>query len=297
MLLFIGHNKKGRAKMARFLYSAFSDEAADSIDGQIAACKANGGTHMELRGVDGKNISEFWIRGIGTFGANSGALVLIDGLEGNLSEVDPADIESFSVLKDASATAVYGVRGANGVVLITTKRGNADRLEVTGRVNFGISHLTNMPKYLGSYEYAQLANEARVVRGNYPLYSDTELDIIKYQLDPDLFPDVNWQKELLHKNSFTQTYFVNARGGGSLARYYLSLGYSNESSAYRQDKSSKYSTGVGYQTMNYRVNVDINLTPTTKLYFGSDGFLSIKKEPGNKSTDDLWKTTLSLIHI
>ena len=252
---------------------------------------------MQSSGEPGKNISEFWIRGIGTFGANSSALVLIDGLEGNLSEVDPADIESFSVLKDASATAVYGVRGANGVVLITTKRGNADRLEVTGRVNFGISHLTNMPKYIGSYEYAQLANEARVVRGNYPLYTDTELDIIKYQLDPDLFPDVNWQKELLHKNSFTQTYFVNARGGGSLARYYLSLGYSNESSAYRQDKNSKYSAGVGYQTMNYRVNVDINLTPTTKLYFGSDGFLSIKKEPGNTSTDDLWKTTRNLTPI
>ena len=107
---------------------------------------------IQKSGEPGKNISEFWIRGIGTFGANSSALVLIDGLEGDLSEVDPADIESFTVLKDASATAVYGVRGANGVVLITTKRGTADRLQITGRVNLTISHLTNMPEYLGSYE-------------------------------------------------------------------------------------------------------------------------------------------------
>ena len=252
---------------------------------------------IQRSGEPGKNISEFWVRGIGTFGANSSALVLIDGLEGNLSEIDPADIESFSVLKDASATAVYGVRGANGVVLVTTKRGTADRLQITGRANFTISHLTNMPEYLGSYEYAKLANEAREVRGNLPLYSDIELDIIKYHLDPDLYPDVNWQKELLHKNSLAQTYFINARGGGSLARYYLSLGTSYESAAYRQDKSSKYSTSVGYRTINYRANLDINLTKTTQLYFGADGFVSIKKEPGNNDTDALWATQRNLTPI
>ena len=252
---------------------------------------------IQRSGEPGKNISEFWVRGIGTFGANSSALVLIDGLEGNLSEIDPADIESFSVLKDASATAVYGVRGANGVVLVTTKRGTTDRLQITGRANFTVSHLTNMPKYLGSYEYAKLANEARVVRGNSPLYSDIELDIIRYHLDPDLYPDVKWQKELLHKNSLSQTYFINARGGGSLARYYLSLGTSYESAAYRQDKSSKYSTSVGYRTINYRANLDINLTKTTQLYFGADGFVSIKKEPGNNDTDALWATQRNLTPI
>lgn len=96
---------------------------------------------LQTSGEPGKNISDFWIRGIGTFGANQGALVLIDGLEGDLSQIDPADIESFSVLKDASATAVYGSRGANGVVLVTTKRGTADKLRITGRVNLTVSHL------------------------------------------------------------------------------------------------------------------------------------------------------------
>ena len=279
--------------------------AVDSKDLQVPATnivnmlggRVPGVISIQRSGEPGKNISEFWVRGIGTFGANSSALVLIDGLEGNLSEIDPADIESFSVLKDASATAVYGVRGANGVVLVTTKRGTADRLQITGRANFTISHLTHMPEYLGSYEYAKLANEARAVRGNSPLYSDIELDIIKYHLDPDLYPDVNWQKELLHKNSFAQTYFINARGGGSLARYYLSLGTSYESAAYRQDKASKYSTSVGYRTINYRANLDINLTKTTQLYFGADGFVSIKKEPGNNNTDALWATQRNLTPI
>ena len=252
---------------------------------------------IQRSGEPGKNISEFWIRGIGTFGANSSALVLIDGLEGDLSQIDPSDIESFSVLKDASATAVYGVRGANGVVLVTTKRGTADRLQITGRANFTMSHLTNMPKYLNSYEYAKLANEARAVRGNSELYSPIEMDIIRYHLDPDLYPDVDWQHEVLHKNSFAQTYFVNARGGGSLARYYLSLGTSMESAAYRQDKTSKYSTAVGYNTLNYRANLDINLTKTTQLYFGADGFVSTKKEPGNNNTDALWATQRNLTPI
>lgn len=96
---------------------------------------------VQSSGEPGKNISEFWVRGIGTFGANSGALVLIDGLEGSLSQIDAADVESFSVLKDAAATAVYGSRGANGVVLVTTKRGLESKLKISGRANMTISHL------------------------------------------------------------------------------------------------------------------------------------------------------------
>ena len=253
---------------------------------------------VQRSGEPGKNISELLIRGIGTFGANSSALVLIDGLEGDLSEVDPADIESFSVLKDASATAVYGVRGANGVVLITTKRGTADRLQITGRINLTVSHLTNMPEYLNSYEYAKLANEARAVRGDRPLYSDIEMDLIKYQLDPDLYPDVNWQDELLHKNALQQTYFINARGGGSfgplLLKYWVCPMNRQPTNRTRNCKSS---AKVGYRTVNYRSNLDINLTKSTALYFGADGFISTKSEPGNNDTDALWATQRNLTPI
>lgn len=243
---------------------------------------------LQKSGEPGKNISEFWIRGIGTFGANQGALVLIDGLEGDLSQIDPADIESFSVLKDASATAVYGTRGANGVVLVTTKRGKEDKLQITGRVNLTVSHLQNMPEYLGAYEYAQLANEAKLARGEDPLFSPMALDLIKYQLDPDLYPNVKWRDEILNRNSLQQTYYVNARGGGSVARYFFSLGMSNEDAAYKQDKNSKYSVDVAYRTYNYRSNIDMNLTKTTTVYLGTEGWLSQKTEPGNVSTDALW---------
>lgn len=252
---------------------------------------------MQTSGEPGKNISEFWVRGIGTFGANSGALVLIDGLEGTLSQVDPADVESFSVLKDASATAVYGVRGANGVVLITTKRGQNEKLSITVRSNAKLSYLNRMPEYLDAYDYALLANEASVVSGNQPRYTEIEMELIKNNLDPDLYPNVNWRKEILNSTSWQQTHYISARGGGSIARYFMSMGLSSESSAYKQDKTSKYRKQVGYNTYNYRMNLDIDLTKTTQVYMGLDGYISINNLPGEMDTRKLWKAQAELSPI
>ena len=249
---------------------------------------------VQNSGEPGKNIAEFWVRGIGTFGASSGALVLIDGLEGVLSQVDPADIESFSILKDASATAVYGVRGANGVVLVTTKRGTEQKLKITGRANLTVSYLKKMPEYLDAFDYAKLANEASVVSGKNPRYTDRELEIIKNGLDPDMYPNVDWQKEILNRTSLQQTYYVSAQGGGSIARYFISLGMSNESAAYKQDETSKYKSNVGYNTYNYRSNLDVNITKTTSVYLGNDGFISINNKPGMANTDWLWSSQAKL---
>ena len=169
------------------------------------------------------------------------------GIEGRLEDIDPDDVKSFSILKDASATAVYGTRGANGVVLVTTKRGETGKLTITGRATLKVSHIKRLPEYLGAYDYALLANEARAMSGEDDLYTRLELDLIKNRLDPDLYPDVNWRDEILKHNSLQQTYYVNARGGGSVARYFFSLGMSNEQAAYKQDKSSKYSADVAYR--------------------------------------------------
>ena len=256
--------------------------------------KVPGVISMQSSGEPGKNISEFWIRGIGTFGASSGALVLIDGLEGDINSIDPADIQSFSVLKDASATAVYGVRGANGVVLVTTKRGESGKLAITARTNFSLSALRRVPEYLGAYDYANLVNEALTVRGSAPAYNDVELDIIKYGMDNDLYPNVNWQDEILNSHSFKQTYYVSARGGGDVARYFLSLGMSDETAAYKQDKNSIYSSNVGYNTYSYRMNIDLNITKTTSVYFGTDGYMSSRNEPGMANTNYIWNAQSQL---
>jgi len=250
--------------------------------------RAAGVISLQSSGEPGKNISEFWVRGIGTFGANSSALVLIDGLEGNINAIDPADIESFSILKDASATAVYGVRGANGVVLVTTKRGQAGKLNIMGRANASANFLPRLPDYLRAYDYASLANEARVVRGETPIYSEIELDIIRDGLDREMYPDVNWQDQVLRDNGFRKSYYASARGGAQIARYFLSLGMSDETAAYKYDKNSPYAANAGYNTYNYRTNIDLELSPTSTLYFGTDGFLSVNNSPGVASTDWIW---------
>ncbi len=251
---------------------------------------------MNLSGEPGKNLSNFWIRGISTFGAGGSALVLIDGLEGNLNDIDPDDVESFSILKDASATAVYGVRGANGVIVVTTKRGKKDKLDITARATFKISHIKRLPEYLGAYDYAVLANEARAMSGENDLYSPLELDLIKSGLDKDLYPDVNWLDEIMTRNSIQQNYYMSARGGGSLANYFVSLGYQDEGAAYRQ-KENLFKKPLSYKRMTYRANIDMNLTKSTQLYFGADGHISLNTTPGHMDTNAVWANVRMLTPV
>jgi TonB-linked SusC/RagA family outer membrane protein len=251
--------------------------------------RVSGIISMQYSGEPGQNLAEFWVRGIGTFGANKNALVLIDGLEGDLNSIDPADVESFSILKDASATAVYGVRGANGVVLITTKRGTEGKLQITMRTNFSLSHVKRLPEYLRAYDFAVLANEAHELRGEDPRFNVIQLNVIKDGLDPDLYPDVSWQDEILNRNSFKQTYFASASGGGSIARYYVSLGLSDESAAYKAEEDNPYASNAGYKTYSFRMNLNIDLSKSTELYFGADAFMSDNNRPGQANTDYIWQ--------
>ena len=262
---------------------------ANLLGGRVA-----GVISMQASGEPGKNIAEFWIRGIGTFGANAQALVLIDGLEGDINRIDPADVESFSVLKDASATAVYGVRGANGVVLITTKRGQSGKLNITGRANFSVSQLQRLPQYLRAYDYAKLVNEALQVRGDYPKYTPMDLDVIRYHTDTDLLPDVSWQDEILRKNAFKQKYYISAQGGADAAKYFVSLGMSKEDAAYNFQKNNAYAANAGYNTYNYRANVDLQLSRTATVFVGVDGSLAVTNNPGTANTDNIWDAQANL---
>ena len=168
-------------------------------------------------------------------------------------------------------------------------------MEVNVRANVKISYLTKLPEYLRAYDYAVLANEASAMRGAQPIYDDIELKAIQYHLDPDFYPDVNWQDEILKRTSLQQTYYASARGGGSIARYFVSMNMSNESAIYKQDENSKYIKDVHYNTYGMRLNVDFNLTKTTELYFGSDIYLSSQALPGQgASTDQLWDAQAKL---
>lgn len=250
-------------------------------------------------GEPGNDFSEFWIRGISTFGASSSALILIDGVEGNLNNVDPSDIESFSVLKDASATAVYGIRGANGVVVINTKRGKAGNLKLNFKANSTLTQSARMPDYVDAGTYAQLANEARVVRGLTPVYTPTEVTLFKSGLDPDLYPNTNWRDVILKDYSRYSQYNLNASGGGTSARYYMSLGYMNKEGIFNQDKSAnKYDVNTNYNKYNFRANIDIDLTKTTKLALNLDDAIVLQNAPAYSSDNSyLWTSQASITPV
>ena len=250
-------------------------------------------------GEPGNDFSEFWIRGISTFGAGSSALVLIDGVEGNLNDLDPADIESFSILKDASATAVYGMKGANGVVLVTTKRGKAGKLTIDVKSNGTLSHSARMPDYADAHDYARLANEARVVRGERALYTDAELDLFKTGLDPDLHPNINWRDVILNDYTWDQQHFLSASGGGPSARYYLSGGIQTKDAIFKQDKgANKYDTNVKYNKYNFRANIDVDMTPTTNLLLGLESVIINQNFPGyGDNSDALWQAQANMTPV
>lgn len=244
---------------------------------------------VDKTGEPGKDVSEFWIRGISTFGANQSALVLIDGIEGNLNDVDPSDVESFSILKDASATAVYGVRGANGVVLVTTRSGEEGKMKVTWKSSASLSYSPRMPEYLDSYHYASLANEARAVSNMDLLYTPTELEIIKNNLDQDLYPNVDWQKEILKDFTFNHQHYLNVSGGGKVARYFVSIGGSFKDAIFNQDKINKYNTNVNWAKYNFRGKVDVNLTESTIMELSMDGAIVDERAPGfGENNESLW---------
>lgn len=268
--------------------SSISNTLAGRVAGLIGIQKS---------GEPGKDVSEFWIRGISTFGANSSALILIDGIDrgsSSLNELAPEDIESFSILKDATATAVYGARGANGVVLINTKRGQEGKVSINVNVKTMIETLPRLPNYVDAYDYARLANEARIVRGDKSVYSPEVFDIIKYNMDPDLYPNVNWQKEILNKNTWGMQGNINISGGSKLARYYMSAFYRTNDAIYKQTGMERYNSNVRRNQYAFRSNIDVDLTKSTLVSLLLSAKLVDENYPGIGNTNQIWEAQANL---
>ena len=245
---------------------------------------------FQSSGQPGKNTSEFWIRGISTFGAGSSAYILVDGFErDNIDDLNIEDIENFTVLKDASATAIYGSKGANGVILITTKHGKAGKVDINAKVETSYNTRTITPEFVDGFTYANYINEARITRNFGVLYQPEELAIIKNNLDPDLYPNVDWKDLLLKDGAMSYRANINLSGGGETARYYVSAAYSEDEGMYKTDETLKkqYSTNANYKRWNYRMNTDLDITPTTVLKLGISGDLSMRNSPG-LADDRLW---------
>ncbi len=243
---------------------------------------------VQRTGEPGHDDADLWIRGIATVN-NSRPLILVDGVERSLSNLNYDDIASFSILKDASATAVYGVRGANGVVLITTKRGKPGKPSFSFDYLQSVTTFTRLPKMADGLTYMDMANEALTTRGDAPKYTPDYIANTKEGKDPYLYPNVNWMDKVFKKNGLNRKATVNIDGGAPSAFYYVSLGYYDEQGFIKSDPSQPYHSGIGYSRFNFTSNLTLKVTGTTSLEFGLQGYYSNGQYPaingGNNPAD------------
>ncbi len=280
----------------------------------VLAGRMPGVVSVQRTGVPGQDDSDIWIRGISTLtNRNEGPLVLVDGIERSFNNLDPEDIESVTVLKDAASTAVYGVRGGNGVIIITTKPGVVSKPTFSVDVYQGITSLTKVPDLVDGIEYMEAANEAYMHTRGSKYYSDgyilrtklanglptpelTAEERAAIMADPSvnkyLYPNVDWMDKLYHNVGYNTRANVNIRGGAPNASYYVSLSYYKEKGLTKEDKAQDYSSEIDYDRYNFLTNINLKPTKKTNIDIGVSGWLSGGNYPEVK-LDDIFKKAMS----
>ena len=244
---------------------------------QALAGTAPGVTVIQNSSQPGSDAATIRIRGTGTLG-NSDPLVLIDGVPGNMNGVDPKDIEEISVLKDAASAAIYGSRAANGVVLITTKRGTNQGFRLNYSGYAGFQQPTDMPQYLGGLQYMELHNLARQNLGQDPIYSDQFLNDYEngYQSNPDLYPNTDWLDQIFTENGFQQHHHVSMRGGNEMIKALASISF--------MDQGGNI-VNYNYKRYNARLNTDLKISEKFNFNFDLNYRRSLRKQPARGLED------------
>ncbi|WP_352422549.1 TonB-dependent receptor [Proteiniphilum sp.] len=289
----VGYGQQSKASVVSSVSTVTSKELTaptsnltNNLAGQLA-----GLISIQRSGEPGRDDAEFWIRGISTFKGGTNPLVLVDGVPRAISNIEPDEIETFSLLKDAAATAVYGAEGANGVILITSKRGTISKPKITFRGEYSISQPTRLPDFVDSWDYIELANEANFNDGENPYKYPEEIDRYRDRIDNDLYPNSKWMDELLANNYTNQRYTLNFRGGAENAKYFVSMAYFQQEGIFKQNPMSKYKGDFGFERYNLRSNIDLNVTKTTSLSIDLSGQY-VNRTTSNRSPDDIFKFML-----
>lgn len=253
----------------------------------MLAGRISGVVGVQRSGLPGSNSADIWIRGISTFGDNgSNPLIIVDGVQGrSINDFDPEDVESFTVLKDATATAVYGALGANGVIIINTKRGKMQKAKLMANYVEGITEFTKVQKMADAGTYMALKNEALIASDESPAYSQPYIDST---LSPNsnhyVYPNVDWLNTLFNKRSHNRRLNFSATGGTESIQYYSSVSYYEESSLLKTDGLQDYDANTRFQRFNFVSNVDMKWTKSTKFALGITGYITQFNQPGNGAT-------------
>ena len=243
----------------------------------ILSGQVTGISSVQYSGEPGADAADIYVRGIATTN-NATPLIQVDGVERDFSQIDPNEIESVTILKDASATAVFGVRGANGVILITTKRGAEGKAKISFTTSAGVNVRTKELEFANSYQYASYVNMMRTNDGNKPLYSDEQLAAFRDHTNPLLYPDINWIDYCMNKAAFQSQHNVSISGGTNNMRYFVSAGLFTQDGMFKQFNLTD-DFNFDYKRYNYRANLDFDISKTTLLSVNIGGRVESKRTP------------------
>jgi len=245
------------------------------------AGRLSGVVATQRGGGPGQNGANLFIRGVSTFASSpQSPLLVVDGVpDRSINNIDPEDIESFTVLKDATATAVYGTRGANGVIIITTKDGRPGKPVINAEINSAITRFTKLPEFIDGPTFMQLYNEGQETRGQNPAFTQEEINLSAMGTDPDLYPNVNWYDELFNDFGTNKRLTVNISGGSENATYYISTGYYGETGQFKTADVDAFNSELKYDRFNFTSNLNVNVTKSTKIEFGVNGFITNYNRP------------------
>jgi TonB-linked SusC/RagA family outer membrane protein len=273
-------------------------EVANALAGLLPGLETIQSSSLPGGSGENDNATKIYIRGRSTWNAAQ-PLVLVDGVERSIDDIDPYEIDKISILKDASATAVFGVKGANGVILITTKRGKLGKVQLNLDAQATMNVLSRQPNVLGSYDGNVLRNEAilnevGVSPSSWSEYKPQQvLNYYKTQEYPDLFPDVNWLDEFTKDYAMSSRANFNIRGGTKFVKYFGSLSYLHQGGLIAtKDYGQGYNPSYNYDRFNFRSNLDFDITRTTRLSVNLSGMYGIQKSPNGNNTEyaTFWKS-------
>lgn len=261
------------------------------------AGKLSGVLTIQQTGQPGNTTNEIIIRGVSSWNGSS-PLVLVDGVERSFDDIDPNEVNTISVLKDASATAVFGAKGANGVILVTTKRGNEGKPKLDFSASYGMQIPTRIPDHTDSYTTMSMYNVAQMNQGNFQkLMSAEEMNEYRRpssRLNTLRYPDVNWFDLLTREFAPIINANFNLRGGTNFVKYFASLGYTHEGSLFESFNEGYCDTRYKYDRINYRVNLDFDLTKSTVLSFNVGGNISIQNSPAKEPWEAMYQTSTAM---
>lgn len=291
----VAYGSQRKTSITGAITSISSEDILKSPSGSAASSLAGaltGVSSIQVSGQPGAEDPTLYVRGSGSLTNESSLpLILVDGVERSFFQMDPNEIDNITVLKDAASTAVFGVRGANGVILVTTKRGQEGKAKINWSSSFGLTQPLRHLTAVSSYDHARIFSEAQLSDNwndpTTPLtFSDTVIDMFKNGSDPIMFPNTDWDEYLFHDLAWQTQHNMTVSGGAERVKYFVSLGYLYQEGMLKSFEN--YNANYTYDRYNYRANVDVDVTPTTLLRLNMGGRVGKKRQP-NGYGSNIWQ--------